>query len=107
MATHDEEIVNQMRRRVIELDTGTLVRDQAHGAYGARGQVIPDPDRNPSVAETGSTAGPATGTAPESSPTTAVPRAQPAAARPAAEEEQVEPPSRRSVRRHVEATAGE
>ncbi|MGO2739595.1 MAG: cell division ATP-binding protein FtsE, partial [Cellulosimicrobium funkei] len=43
MATHDEEIVNQMRRRVVELDTGTLVRDQAHGSYGARGQVIPDP----------------------------------------------------------------
>lgn len=107
MATHDEEIVNQMRRRVIELDTGTLVRDQAHGAYGARGQVIPDPDRNTSVAETGTTAGPSTGTAPESAPTTAVPRAQSAAARPDAEEEPAEPPSRRSVRRHVEATAGE
>ncbi|MFE6234974.1 cell division ATP-binding protein FtsE [Cellulosimicrobium sp. NPDC057862] len=111
MATHDEEIVNQMRRRVIELDTGTLVRDQAHGAYGARGQVIPDPDRTASVATTGPTTGPTarttTDTAPESAPTTAVPRAQPAAARPAAEEEPAEPPSRRSVRRHVEATAGE
>ncbi|MDF9875701.1 cell division transport system ATP-binding protein [Cellulosimicrobium cellulans] len=107
MATHDEEIVNQMRRRVIELDTGTLVRDQAHGAYGARGQVIPDPDRTSSVAESGATAGPSTGTAPESAPTTAVPRAQSAAARPGAAEETAEPPSRRSVRRHVEATAGE
>lgn len=107
MATHDEEIVNQMRRRVIELDTGTLVRDQAHGAYGARGQVIPDPDRTTSVAETGTTTGPSTGTAPESAPTTAVPRAQSAAARPDAVEEAAEPPSRRSVRRHVEATAGE
>nr|WP_237842231.1 cell division ATP-binding protein FtsE [Cellulosimicrobium cellulans] len=111
MATHDEEIVNQMRRRVIELDTGTLVRDQAHGAYGARGQVIPDPDRNASVAETGATTdvavGTATGTAPESAPTTAVPRVQQAAARSGAAEETAEPPSRRSVRRHVEATAGE
>jgi cell division transport system ATP-binding protein len=116
MATHDEEIVNQMRRRVIELDTGTLVRDQAHGAYGARGQVIPDPDRDTSVAADGATTGTVTGTvtgtgtagtAPESAPTTAVPRAQPVAARPAAEEEPAEPPSRRSVRRHVEATAGE
>ena len=107
MATHDEEIVNQMRRRVIELDTGTLVRDQAHGAYGARGQVIPDPDRTTSVVETGTTTGPSTGTAPESAPTTAVPGAQSAAARPDAAEETSEPPSRRSVRRHVEATAGE
>jgi cell division transport system ATP-binding protein len=36
MATHDEEIVNQMRKRVIELSTGELVRDQTQGIYGAR-----------------------------------------------------------------------
>src|SRR3954453_16026801 len=35
MATHDQGIVNQMRRRVIELDRGTVVRDQARGVYGA------------------------------------------------------------------------
>lgn len=35
MATHDEEIVNQMRKRVIELDEGRVVRDQARGIYGA------------------------------------------------------------------------
>src|SRR6185436_9648403 len=29
MATHDQKIVNMMRRRVIELDRGTIVRDQA------------------------------------------------------------------------------
>lgn len=34
MATHDEGIVNSMRRRVIELDRGSLVRDQARGVYG-------------------------------------------------------------------------
>ena len=34
MATHDAGIVDQMRRRVIELDRGTLVRDQARGVYG-------------------------------------------------------------------------
>lgn len=34
MATHDEGIVNTMRRRVIELDRGVLVRDQARGVYG-------------------------------------------------------------------------
>ncbi len=33
MATHDQKIVNMMRRRVIELDRGTIVRDQARGVY--------------------------------------------------------------------------
>ena len=35
MATHDSSIVDTMRRRVIELDRGHLVRDQARGVYGA------------------------------------------------------------------------
>lgn len=34
VATHDAGMVDQMRRRVIELDRGILVRDQAHGVYG-------------------------------------------------------------------------
>ena len=34
MATHDVGIVDQMRKRVIELAGGELVRDQARGAYG-------------------------------------------------------------------------
>lgn len=34
MATHDQSIVDRMRRRVIELDRGVLVRDQARGVYG-------------------------------------------------------------------------
>lgn len=34
MATHDSSIVDTMRRRVIELDRGSLVRDQARGVYG-------------------------------------------------------------------------
>jgi cell division transport system ATP-binding protein len=34
MATHDSNIVNQMRRRVVELDRGRIVRDQARGVYG-------------------------------------------------------------------------
>jgi cell division transport system ATP-binding protein len=34
MATHDQRIVDAMRRRVIELDHGTMVRDQARGVYG-------------------------------------------------------------------------
>lgn len=35
MATHDDEIVDQMRKRVIELQTGELVRDQTRGVYGS------------------------------------------------------------------------
>ena len=33
MATHDRNIVDSMRRRVIELDAGRLVRDQQEGVY--------------------------------------------------------------------------
>jgi cell division transport system ATP-binding protein len=34
MATHDSTIVDQMRKRVIELSGGSVVRDQARGVYG-------------------------------------------------------------------------
>ncbi len=34
MATHDDDIVDQMRRRVIELEGGKVVRDQSRGVYG-------------------------------------------------------------------------
>jgi len=34
IATHDAGIVDQMRRRGVELAHGTLVRDQARGVYG-------------------------------------------------------------------------
>ncbi|RLV56659.1 cell division ATP-binding protein FtsE [Aeromicrobium phragmitis] len=34
MATHDSSIVDQMRKRVIELNEGRLVRDEARGIYG-------------------------------------------------------------------------
>ncbi|MDO4928948.1 MAG: cell division ATP-binding protein FtsE [Corynebacterium sp.] len=34
MSTHNARAVNDMRRRVIELKLGTLVRDEAHGVYG-------------------------------------------------------------------------
>ncbi len=33
MATHDQQIVDSMRRRVIELDRGSVVRDQSRGVY--------------------------------------------------------------------------
>ena len=34
MATHDSGIVDQMRKRVVELADGHVVRDQARGVYG-------------------------------------------------------------------------
>ena len=34
MATHDVAIVDQMRKRVIELEQGHVVRDQSRGVYG-------------------------------------------------------------------------
>ena len=34
MATHDKALVDRMRRRVIELDRGELIRDQVRGVYG-------------------------------------------------------------------------
>jgi len=34
MASHDAAIVDQMRKRVIELESGDLVRDQTRGVYG-------------------------------------------------------------------------
>jgi cell division transport system ATP-binding protein len=34
MATHDDDIVDQMRKRVIELEAGRIVRDQSRGVYG-------------------------------------------------------------------------
>ena len=34
MATHDHAIVDSMRRRVIELENGQVVRDQSRGIYG-------------------------------------------------------------------------
>ncbi|MHB1065941.1 MAG: cell division ATP-binding protein FtsE [Candidatus Nanopelagicales bacterium] len=34
MSTHDSQIVDQMRRRVVELESGHVVRDQSRGVYG-------------------------------------------------------------------------
>ena len=37
MATHDVAIVDQMRKRIIQMETGHLVRDQERGIYGHTG----------------------------------------------------------------------
>jgi cell division transport system ATP-binding protein len=40
MATHDATIVNSMRRRVVELERGCIVRDQSRGVYSAVGELL-------------------------------------------------------------------
>jgi cell division transport system ATP-binding protein len=37
MATHDSSIVDQMRKRVIQLENGQVVRDESRGNYGYQG----------------------------------------------------------------------
>jgi cell division transport system ATP-binding protein len=34
MATHNKEIVNTMRKRVIAIEHGLIARDEARGEYG-------------------------------------------------------------------------
>ncbi|WP_236028195.1 cell division ATP-binding protein FtsE, partial [Bifidobacterium pongonis] len=41
MATHNEEIVNSMRKRVVELHNGSIVRDEEHGSYDSA-EFFPD-----------------------------------------------------------------
>ena len=38
MATHDVAIVDQMRKRIVQLDNGRVVRDQERGMYGHTGR---------------------------------------------------------------------
>ena len=37
MATHDDDIVNQLRKRVVELKNGHVIRDENKGVYGSGG----------------------------------------------------------------------
>src|ERR1700728_2723458 len=43
IAPHDAALVDWMRRRVVELDQGTIVRDQARGVYGIDASTGPVP----------------------------------------------------------------
>ena len=44
VATHDRDMVNRMRRRVLQLDHGTLVRDERRGAYEQVGEEVASED---------------------------------------------------------------
>jgi len=35
MATHDDDIVDQLRKRVVELKNGHMIRDENKGVYGS------------------------------------------------------------------------
>ena len=37
MATHDQDIVNTFKKRVVELRDGRVISDQARGVYGYGG----------------------------------------------------------------------
>ena len=43
VATHDRDMVNRMRRRVLQLDHGVLVRDERRGAYDQVGDESGEP----------------------------------------------------------------
>ncbi|GAA1711852.1 hypothetical protein GCM10009809_05100 [Isoptericola hypogeus] len=47
MATHDDEIVNEMRKRVVELSTGSVVRDEVDAVYGHRESILPAVGQTP------------------------------------------------------------
>jgi cell division transport system ATP-binding protein len=47
MATHDDMIVNEMRRRVVELARGRVVSDVAGGVYGKREAILRDVGATP------------------------------------------------------------
>lgn len=56
VATHSELMVNTLRRRVVAIEGGTIVRDQTRAAYrDAGGDGAPEPDRRLAVAGAGPT----------------------------------------------------
>jgi cell division transport system ATP-binding protein len=40
MATHDDDIVNEMRKRVVELKNGVVIRDEARALYTSMIPVV-------------------------------------------------------------------
>jgi len=79
MATHDHAIVDAMRRRVVQLDRGRVVRDQSRGVYERR----PERVAAPATTEEVEVVTPPGVTA-EALPEPAVPEAPPAAVSPEA-----------------------
>lgn len=51
MATHDHAIVDAMRKRVVQLDEGAVVRDENRGVYGGRSEPPAGPTSGESPAQ--------------------------------------------------------
>ena len=47
MATHDHAIVDAMRRRVVQLEVGEIIRDESRGVYGSRVRANDERDATP------------------------------------------------------------
>lgn len=47
ICTHDRDLVDRMKKRVIEIDDGLLVRDDCQGSYAQTNPVCPSPARPP------------------------------------------------------------
>ncbi|HRQ00907.1 MAG TPA: hypothetical protein PK781_10690, partial [Terrimesophilobacter sp.] len=47
MATHDAGIVDKMKRRVIELSAGRVMRDERHGGYQTQVVPVQHPEQAP------------------------------------------------------------
>jgi cell division transport system ATP-binding protein len=54
MATHDDMIVDEMRKRVIELARGKVVSDEVDAGYGVREAILPDVGATPALDAPGS-----------------------------------------------------
>ncbi|ANP73266.1 cell division ATP-binding protein FtsE [Cryobacterium arcticum] len=82
MATHEAGIVDKMKRRVIELSAGQIVRDERQGGYATAAipMVLPPGERAPSRSSRMPSTGAATGatTGPSTGPTPAAPLTYPA-----------------------------
>jgi cell division transport system ATP-binding protein len=105
MATHDHAIVDAMRRRVVQLDRGRVVRDQSRGVYERRAERVAEP----ATAEEVEVVAPAEVTA-ETPPEAAVPPQPPVAEPPVAEPPVAEDSSDDAGTGEIaaeEATAGE
>jgi cell division transport system ATP-binding protein len=66
MATHDHAIVDAMRRRVVQLDRGRVVRDESRGVYETSVRSTPPPEPTP-AADASSAVEPDTSSAAEAS----------------------------------------
>jgi cell division transport system ATP-binding protein len=95
MATHEAMFVDQMKKRVIELSQGQIVRDERHGGYGVtaaiplvKPQAAPEPE-NVTLA-TGVIV-PVVPTAPASEPAADAAAPAAAASAPAAPQAQTQP----------------